>query len=232
MVFDLFRQVAPTYAVLLVAGLVLYAIIYSAMNRAVLRPTESRFGYLRLAGDELRQLGLFALLFALALGVSFAVALVTIVIMVLFSMAAGQPGAAMAIAILLPLIFCGAILAAVRLSLASPLTFATGRIDLAGAWRLTRGRFWPLFGAYLIALALSFVVMIAVLAIALAAVAVVGGLGALAPALQPDLSSPAALMTAPHLVYLTVLAAGTALVWPITMSPPAAIYRAIAASGR
>jgi hypothetical protein len=232
LVLDLFRQVAPTYAVLLIAWLVLYAVVYAAMNRAVLRPAESRLGYLRLAADELRQLGLFALLIALAFGVYIAVFIAAFLMVVLFSLAVGQAGPALAIAILAPLVFCAVVFLAVRLSLASPLTFATGRIDLAGAWRLTRGRFWPIFGAYLIAVALSFVVLIAVLAIALAAVAVVGGLGALAPALQPDLSSPAALATPARLVYQAVSAVGTALVWPITMSPPAAIYRALAGGAR
>ena len=59
--FALFRQVAPTYLVLLVGVLVLNAVLYAAMNRAVLRPGEGRYGYLRLASDELRQLGLFAI---------------------------------------------------------------------------------------------------------------------------------------------------------------------------
>ena len=48
-VMALFRQVAPTYVVVLIVVLVLAAVFYAAMNRAVLRPAESRFGYLRLA---------------------------------------------------------------------------------------------------------------------------------------------------------------------------------------
>lgn len=39
---------------------------------------------------------------------------------------------------------------AVRLSLASPLTFDTRRVRVFGSFALTRGRFWSLLGAYLL----------------------------------------------------------------------------------
>ena len=42
------------------------------------------------------------------------------------------------------------IYAEVRLSLAFPLTFMRRSFVIGEAWRLTRGRFWTLFGAYFI----------------------------------------------------------------------------------
>ena len=85
---------------------------------------------------------------------------------------------------------------AVRLSLASPMTFETKRIDLRGAWRLTQGRFWPLLGTYFIAFALSIVVVVLTFAIAVAAVAVAGGgMGALGAAFQSDMSTMASVLT-------------------------------------
>jgi hypothetical protein len=236
-VLDLFRQAAPTYLVLFVASLVLNAVLYAAMNRAVLRPAEARFGYLRLAGDELRQLGLFAIFAGLGIAAYITMLFVAMVLVVVIGLVAGESMAlALGLAILLPAVICAFVFLAVRLSLASPMTFETRRINLTAAWRLTQGRFWPLLGTYFIAFALSMVVIVLTFAIALAAIAVVGGgLGALKSAFEPDLSSLAAVLTPQHLAYVTVFAIGQALIWPVTITPPATIYRALAganAAGR
>jgi hypothetical protein len=228
---DLFRQAAPTYLAVLVGGLVLNAVLYAAMNRAVLKPDESRFGYLRLAADELRQLGLFAVFFGLGIIAYALIIIVSAVLIVIIGLATGDAGAGamgLGLAILLPAVICVFIFVAVRLSLASPLTFDTRRIDPMSAWRMTRGRFWPLLGAYLIAFLLSALVVLLTSAIASAAIAVVGGgIGAVAVGLKPDLSSVAAVVAPPRLAYLAVNAIGQALIWPVTMTPPATIYRAL-----
>jgi hypothetical protein len=228
--FDLLRQAAPTYLVLFVASLVLNAVLYAAMNRAVLRPAEARFGYLRLAADELRQLGLFAIFAGIFVAAYIAFLVVAAVLVVVVGLVAGAGVAlALGLAILVPAFVCAFVFLAVRLSLASPMTFETGRIDLRGAWRMTQARFWPMLGTYFIAFALSVVVIVLTLAIALPAVALAGGgMGALGPALQSDFSSIAAVLTPAHIAYLTVFAIGQALIWPVTMTPPAAIYRALA----
>ena len=226
---DLLRQVAPTYLVLLVGGLTLNAVLYAAMNRAVLRPGESRFGYLRLASDELRQLGLFAIFAGLGLAAYFSMILVAVVLIVIIGLVGGEGlGLALGLAILLPAFIAAFVFLAVRLSLASPMTFETHRIDLPAAWRMTQGRFWPLLGTYFIAFALSVVVIVLTFAIALAAVAVAGGgIGALGSEMQTNLSSIAAVLKPAHIAYITVFAIGQALIWPVTMTPSATIYRAL-----
>jgi hypothetical protein len=228
-VLELFRQTAPTYLVLFVASLVLNAVLYAAMNRAVLRPTEARFGYLRLAADELRQLGLFAIFAGLGIAAYITMLLVATVVIVVIGLVAGESMAlALGLAVMLPAIICAFVFLAVRLSLASPMTFETRRINLVAAWRLTQGRFWPLLGTYFIAFALSIVVILLTFAIALAAIAVVGGgLGALKAAFEPDMSTLMAVLTPPHLAYVTVFAIGQALIWPVTITPPATIYRTL-----
>jgi len=227
-VMALFRQIAPTYVAVLTAVLVLAAVFYAAMNRAVMRPAESRFGYLRLAADELRQLGLFVILVLLALGFYLAVLIVAaLVIGVLGALlgASAQLGAGVLLAVLLPVLACVFIYLGVRLSLASPLTFATGRIHVFGSWAMTRRRFWPLFGTYLISFALSLVVSALTLAIAVLAVPILGGgVQALGPAFQADVTTVAAILSPARLVYLAISAIGAALSAPITMCPPAAIY--------
>ena len=47
----------------------------------------------------------------------------------------------------------------VRLALAGPLTILRGRITIGEAWRLTRGHFWTLFGAYAVIAVISMVVL-------------------------------------------------------------------------
>lgn len=228
----LIQQVAPTSVIVLIVTLVLAAVFYAAMNRAVQRPAESRFGYLRLASDELRQLGLFVILLGLAFALYLVVALFVAIIVTILSAALGtgaEMGVGLMMAVLLPVLVCLFIFLGVRLSLASPLTFASGRIHVFGSWPMTRHRFWPLFGTYLIALALSFVVTVLTLAIAVMAVAILGGgLQALGPTFQADVSSVPALLTPARLLYLAIVSIGAALSSPITMCPPAAIYRSLA----
>ena len=232
LVLDLFRQVAPTYVVLLAAVLVLYSVIWAAMNRAVLRPTDKGFGYLRLSTDELRQLGLFALLFALAAVVYIGVVLVGMVLVMIVAVAAGGGagvGAAALVVAIIPLLLCVFVYLGVRFSLASPLTFASHRIDLFGSWRLTRGRFWPLLGTYFIAFVLYVVVLLLTFAIAITAMALAGGgIGALAALGQPDLASLDAVLKPGRIAYFAVSAVGAALAWPVIMTPPAAVFRALA----
>jgi hypothetical protein len=219
---------APTYAALLIGGLVLQAVLAAAMNRAVLRPQLFRFGYLRLAADELRQLGLFALILLLAAALYIGVVLVVGVIFALLGFAGGDAGFALALLILIPVLLVVFVFVGVRLSLASALTFASRRIDLFGSWTLTRGRFWPLLWTYLIAFALSLVVWTLTLAIALFAVAILGGgFGALGVGAEPDLGSLATAFAPAHVLYLAITAAGQALGLPVTMTPPASVYKAV-----
>lgn len=231
-VLGLFRQIAPTYVVLLIAALVLSAVLYAAMNRAVMRPQESQFGYLRLAADELRQLGLLIGFTLLFMGVELAFLVIGLLLLAILGTALGGSGVAVALAILLPVAICGFVYVGVRFSLATPMTFATGRINLFGSWTMTRGRFWPLLGTYVLALALSLVVGALTFVIAALIVGIIGGgFGGIAAMMQADISSVASVLTPAQLVYLAITSIGAALGAPITMCPPAAIYRSLTGGG-
>ncbi|HEY1753045.1 MAG TPA: hypothetical protein VGG29_17430 [Caulobacteraceae bacterium] len=227
LVLGLIRQAAPTYVAIMIAVLVLTAVFWAAMNRAVMRPADARFGYLRLASDELRQLGLLAALVGL-LACFYAVLLLAgSLLAVLFGMFAGAAGAGMALAAVVAALLVGLVYFAVRFSLASALTFATGRINVLGSWTLTHNRFWPLFATYLIAMALSFFVVVLMLAIAMAAVGLMGGMTAVIALFHEDGSSVAAMLAPTWLVYLAVTSIGAALSAPITLCPPASIYQSL-----
>jgi hypothetical protein len=139
---------------------------------------------------------------------------------------------ALAAAILLPAAICGAIFVGVRFSLAVPMTFATGRIDVFGSWRLTQGRFWPLLGTYFLAVVLSLVVGALTLVIAALIVGIIGGgFNGIATLMQSDFTSVQSVLTPAQLVYLAITSIGAALSAPITMCPPAAIYRSLTGGG-
>ena len=228
---ELARLVTPATVVILPAGLVFYAVIWAAMNRVVFRPGDPTFGYLRLSSDELRQLGLLTLIVAMAIVATIAISVITsVIVLITTGGAGGSP--AMAIPLGYALLLGSLVYFGVRFSLASALTFTTHRIDLFGSWRLTRGRFWPLLGTYLIAFALNLVVRLLTFAIAVAATALVGGgMAAVGEIFRPNYNSILAVLTPGRIAYLVVFALGTALGWPVIMTPPAVIYRALAGAG-
>lgn len=148
--------------------LLLFIVLMTAAQRAVLRPAQAGFFYLRIGMDELRMLGLALILIILFyLGLLVAVILIAIVAGIV-AVAAGGGGAAVIAIIAGLLLFPVLIWLEVRLSLAFPLTLLRRRIIIGESWRLTRGRFWSLFGAY-------FVIFLIVFALAMVAAMVTSG---------------------------------------------------------
>jgi hypothetical protein len=152
------------------AFICLYNVLLTAAQRAVLRPEEGGFAYLRLGGDELRQIGLsiiigllFVLVYVIAL---FVLGIIAVVAGVGGGMSAPGEASGAGVGLLtilgLLVIFCLMMFLWVRLSLAFPLTLLRGRIILGEAWRLSRGHFWTLFGAYLVLMLIVFGLTIAI----------------------------------------------------------------------
>ena len=225
-VATLAREMAPTAIVLFSYVLITAAVINGAMNRAVFSPDDDRFGYLRLSTDELLQLALLAIL-----GVAFYLSIVLTLAVVAAIAGFGPVGTLVALLALLAGIG-GLIFLAVRLSLAPALTFASRRIRVAESWRLTNGHFWPLLGAYFAAFALRFVVFGLTLAIAAAAagIATMAG-GGPSGAHRNELVTVSEILAPSGLIDLAISAFGQALAWPILITPPAVIYRALAGGG-
>jgi hypothetical protein len=132
------------------ASLLLFVILMTAAQRAVLRPEEEGLAYLRLGMDEVRMAGLSLILI---IGSYIAFVLIAVAAVAVIAGAAAALGAVSMVLIMIPLmviLFGLFVWLQVRLSLAFPLTLLRERIIIGESWRLTKGRFWSLFGAYLV----------------------------------------------------------------------------------
>ena len=144
----LIRQTLPFCAVGLPLSLVFMAMQMGAVYRAVLKP-ESGAARFRLGREEWRLAALIVVAILIIAGVLFISELISIV-----AATAGANTFFIALVSLVVTIFLF-----VRLSLAGPASFAEGRLILIRAWPRTRGNFWALLGAYVMALAILLVVL-------------------------------------------------------------------------
>lgn len=219
---------APLAIVMLPLTLVYYGVLYAALNRIVLRPSESRTAYLAVGADEVRQIGLMVLLWLLLFGVYVAGLIGVVLLAVIGALINEAFGVALAVLSAVSL-FLGLIYLMVRLSLASAQTFDTGRVNLFGSWALTKGHFWPLVGAYVLAVILYIIVNLAAAGVLLGVVALAGGFEAVGRVLSPDMSSFAAFFTPIQVFYYLLSAALGAFTWLIIGTPAPEIYRQLKA---
>jgi len=128
------------------AGLIVSTILYAAVQRAIIRPTEGGPGWLRLGMDEIRFF-LLLLLYTIIFGAAF---VVVGVLVGLFFAGAGAGGLQIMQIVTIVLGFLAVSYFGTRLSLTFPLTLKDGAFAIGEGWSLSNGRFWALYGAYLI----------------------------------------------------------------------------------
>lgn len=147
----LFQGIGTVFGVyvLFFIGLI---VIYTAALRAATRPEEDAFAYLRLGMDELRMLGVGVILFIAFMILYFGMSLVVGLLAGILAVAARGSVAVPIISVILSVFVMFAVLIffQVRFSLVFALTMLRGRIVIGESWQITRGRFWTLFGAYLV----------------------------------------------------------------------------------
>ena len=232
----MFSRILPFEGLVLVASLAVYALAFAAVNRAVLRPGAGGPGRFGLGEAELHQLLVLVIIWAVLFAVYIAAVILGVIVAVIVGVAAATVGAstgagAMAPAAVLAFIGVGVLILApivwvmVRLSLASPMTFDLGRVEVFGSWRLTRGRFWALFGAYLISFLVSALLyLVAFLVIAVVAVTVGGGLKGAGVMLHPDMTSLSTYFSPIMVLWLVVSSALAAMWMAVSVGAPAGAY--------
>ena len=222
------------FALLFLMSFVVYVMLYTALLRAVLEPARERAGYLALGQDEVRQLGLALLIFVCALVYSFVCQLIVAGTFLASASLAGAAGGLLRAAVLVAMVLAF-LYPAVRLSLAPAMTFADKRISLFRSWAMTGGQFWGLFGAYVLAVVLAFLVLMLAFvifaALALSLGMATGGrfdiIASISKAMPVSLET---LFAPPRVVFLVFNAICTTLFFVLTGSVAPAAFRLL--SGR
>jgi hypothetical protein len=216
---------------LVLFGLLFQCVVAAGVYRIQLQADQGSVRTFHLGATELRLVAL-TLIYVVLLTFAIAAATLISVIAAAIASVAGQ-GAAVLVGSLTWLLSLGFIVfAAVRLSLAPVITFEQDKLALLDSWPVTRGQFWRLTGAYL--LAICCVVVVALLAlmvflpVAGLALLVTGGslseLGAMMQPSEPTLSAYFAPLRVLYMLYSSVVAA---LYYAVIAAPGAFAYRAL-----
>jgi hypothetical protein len=225
------QALAPVSLLCMLLSMVAFAIIFTGVYRVLLRPADRGLAHLRLGRDEVRQF-LALLVWALTMLAAYlAAVIVGGLIVAVVQIATGGQGPLFALVLLTATagIFAFMIYTAVRISFIGVLTFMTGKIDLKGALALTKGRFWRLFGTYVLAFVLFVIVNLVVMMLATMLGLIAGGLAGASQVLQPDVSSLSLLLTPTGAVTLLAACAMSVLGILVLFAPVPEIYRQLTA---
>lgn len=156
----------PAFLLVLLVVATLMSVLMAGIYRLVLRPEEPGLAHLRLGADEFRLTAVNLALFPIGF-----ICLFAAIIAVTYLRETGSP---LGIALLLAVVALTAWLGA-RLSMVTPMTFASRKIAFGPAWRLTRGRMWPLLGMMVLAAIFYLMIWLLLSVIGVAIVAIAGG---------------------------------------------------------
>jgi hypothetical protein len=167
---SLLAQSWPAFLLVMVLVAAFLSTLMGGIYRLVLRPGEKGFLHLRFGADELRLTIVNLLLIAFGM-VCLTAELAAV------AAADQQGGMAAVAALVLPVI---TIWLGVRLSLATPMTFALRRFAIRESWNASRGRFLSLLGMIVLAGIFYVMVWLLISIIGAALIGVAGGADALA----------------------------------------------------
>ncbi len=214
---------------MMIVGLWFQCVMAAAVYRVTLRPEDRGFAFLKLGADEVRLAALTGVYFFLVLLATMGAVLVAGLAAGLVMLVAGQGAGAM-MGIVIEFFILGVLFyTAVRLSLAPAITFAEHRLAIFDSWRLTKGQFWKLTGAYVLAICGIVAMSLLVLVIFTAAVAITqgGDIQAAGKMFSPDSTSVQSYFTLTTVLYLLVSGWLTAIYYAVMIAPAAVAYRGL-----
>ncbi len=224
-------KLLPFYAVAFPVGICVMSIFTAAVFRIVLGRPGGIAGHLAFGEDEFRLAALSLIVSVLMLGAVFVIAIVVGIIAAIGTMI--NPAAGGLFGIIAGLAaFGGSLWVTVRMSLCGPMTFAERKIVVFRAWSVTRGHFWQLLGAYLLATAMGIVaaIMAFIVFIALAGVLVLttgGTMADLGLLFRPNYESIGSFFTPAMILYQVFGAVITAVYYAAMLAPQAMAYVAL-----
>jgi hypothetical protein len=140
----------------LLGGLAAIALVFTAIQRAVLFPEKSSFFYLRVSWAELRSAIVVVILYVLFIVAVMVAVIVLSIPLIGFLVAAGGGMASHVVGVIgmtflmMFLVTAGIGYPFIRLTMAIPMSLAEDRFRLFEAWTLTKGYGWPLFALALL----------------------------------------------------------------------------------
>jgi hypothetical protein len=228
---EILGRLAPAFLLILPISLLFSGILYAAANRLVLRPGDGGFGGLKFGNDEIRQVWALVLAFLVVMGIYLVLGMAVVILAALGAVV--NPILGVLLAFIGILAALGVLVwVSLRLSLLSPIAFATGKVSLASSWAMTKGHVLPLLGAFVLAVVMGAIVSGLVMAVFFGFAALIFGLKETgAVIMNPDMSSLAALTSPLMLIYYLVNAITTALTSMLFVCPAAVIYQQLRETG-
>jgi hypothetical protein len=167
----------------------------------------------------------------LALGVLLLAAVQLVVFILAFLASPFGTGAALFVGSAAEIFALGVLVyVAIRMSLAAVITFDRGRLAIFDSWTATRGQFWTLFGAYVLALCCVFVVALLALVVfftlsTIVMMAMGGGAADLGKIVQPTEVTLGTYLNPFMIAYVLLGSLFTAIYYAVIAAPGAFAYR-------
>lgn len=138
-----------------IGQLLVMAVVYTAIMRAMLHPRETSFFSLRIGMDELR-----VAVVGLAIGVVMYIAMIILALFAValavalgLGMSGSDPGVVVSVVVVLAIVAAiGFLWAMARVSLMAPASVLYRDFAFVQGWKLASGKGWPLFGMMLLIL--------------------------------------------------------------------------------
>ena len=227
------QQLLPAYGVILPLAILLQSVLSCAIFRAVLEKPSSRFGYVRLGGDEIRLILLYICFVFVMIGAEIVCVGAGAIAGALLGVVLGMVSQTLAAVGMFVGISAGVIAliwVVLRLSLFAVQSFDQKKINLFGSWKLTKGHGWTLFGGYVV----SFVMVLLVYLLCLIIFGAIvvgfngGNFAAMTPVFGKGMTSMAAFMSPVMITYTILMNLFVSpLILAIMVGAPAAAYKAL-----